>query len=159
MIHNRIIKEITPEQKKEIKETFEILDADKENKLKMEDLKIALSALGFNVNNEETNRIKKTFQIKHGDKTYMTYPEFLEIVTLKLNDKYSQKDFKKIFEIATNGRKNKINHIVFKELADRFNENISDEQLDQIIKAADFDKDGVVGEKDFIKVLNRTHLF
>ena len=44
-------------------------------------------------------------------------------------------------------------------MADRFNENIPDEQIDQIIKAADFDKDGVVGEKDFINIQSVQNYF
>ena len=81
--HHVILKnELTKEQKEEIKDAFDSIDTDGSGQLEVNELKIALEALGFDSRRDETNRI-----IDDMDKNkdgQISYDEFLSLLTLQI---------------------------------------------------------------------------
>jgi centrin-3 len=57
----RTRQELTPEQKQEIKEAFDLFDTDKDNSLDYHELKVAMRALGFDVKKPEVFSILKDY--------------------------------------------------------------------------------------------------
>lgn len=58
--------------------------------------------------------------------------------------------------------KNKSNMIgskILNNIAKRFDVEINDSELKDLVKAADFDEDGEISENDFIRVLKRTNFY
>lgn len=68
----------------EIKQTFELLTIDKENKLYLEDLKIALISLGLKSSNDEVTRVSRQFKNLNNNRDYLNYEEFFDLVKIRL---------------------------------------------------------------------------
>ena len=74
--------DLTPEQKQEIREAFDLFDTDGKGTIDAKDLKVALRALGFEPKKEE---VKKLLQEVDRDGTgVIDYPEFLKLMSIKM---------------------------------------------------------------------------
>ena len=65
--------ELTEDQKQEIKEAFELFDADKDNALDYHELKVAMRALGFDAKKPEVSKI-----LRDNDKSGQGLIEFAD---------------------------------------------------------------------------------
>lgn len=96
-IQNRSIKilknEMTPQQIEEIRDTFDLLDVNKINKISYKDLKIGMIALGLTPSEEDYARILKQIkgksEIDHNNidnesNEYLSFQEFYETVSFRL---------------------------------------------------------------------------
>mmetsp|Transcript_62758 Transcript_62758/g.198752 ORF Transcript_62758/g.198752 Transcript_62758/m.198752 type:complete len:108 (-) Transcript_62758:1024-1347(-) len=70
-------KELTPEEKQEIQEAFNLFDADRSGTIDYRELKVAMRALGFAVKKEEVKKIMSEYD--RDDTGTIEFPEFLEI--------------------------------------------------------------------------------
>jgi Ca2+-binding EF-hand superfamily protein len=61
--------------------------------------------------------------------------------------------------MLTDNNKKPITEETFKQWSIRFQENLSDEEIKDLFENSDINKDGVIGESDFIYILNRTNLY
>ncbi|XP_017317406.1 centrin-3 isoform X4 [Ictalurus punctatus] len=71
-------RELTDEQKDEIKEAFELFDTDKDKEIDYHELKVAMRALGFEVKKVDVMTIVKDFD--RGGTGKITYEIFKEVV-------------------------------------------------------------------------------
>lgn len=78
----KLLFDLSEEHKQEIKEAFDVLDADKINAIYFKDLNIILRALGFDVTKEELDKISKEFD--KGEDDMLKYEEFFEIMQKKI---------------------------------------------------------------------------
>ncbi len=51
----------------------------------------------------------------------------------------------------------KITKDSIRQIAEKFNEILSEEELEELINAGDYDQDDVIGEEDFYKILKKTN--
>ncbi len=68
----------------EIKQTFQLLTVDNENKLNLEDLKIAFMSLGLKTTNDEVSRVIRQFKNLNDNREYLNYNEFFDLVKIRL---------------------------------------------------------------------------
>merc|ERR1711976_538838 len=87
--------ELTEEQKQEIREAFDLFDADGTGTIDAKELKVAMRALGFEPKKEE---IKKMIQDidKDGSGT-IDFNDFLTMMTQKMSEKDSKEEILKAF--------------------------------------------------------------
>ena len=69
--------ELTDEQKKEIRDAFDLFDSNRDGAVDVHELKVSLRALGFDIKKEEARQILKDNQ-RNGS-GLIEFPEFLEI--------------------------------------------------------------------------------
>jgi Ca2+-binding EF-hand superfamily protein len=81
---NPRLREISYDTIKEIQETFEIFDSEKNGCMKLDDLKIALMSLGLKTSNDEFQRFVKQFKLNNVEKDFLNYQEFYEIASMRL---------------------------------------------------------------------------
>lgn len=85
--------ELTEKQKKDIKEAFDLFDADGSGVIDIKELKVALRALGFEPKKDEIKRLISEISTEQKDKentNSIDYTEFLQIMTAKMNEKESE---------------------------------------------------------------------
>jgi centrin-3 len=75
--YNRPDRELTEDQKHEIKEAFELFDTDKDNALDYHELKVAMRALGFDVKKAEVLKLLRDYD-KNGQ-GLMDFEDFNKI--------------------------------------------------------------------------------
>ena len=149
--------DLTEEQKQEIKEAFDLFDTDGSGSIDAKELKVAMRALGFEPKKEE---IRKMVQDADKNGTGMIdFAEFLEMMTAKIAERDPLEEIKKAFRLFDSEEKGKISFKDLKRVAKELGENMTDEELQEMIDEADRDGDGEINEEDFIRVMKKTNLF
>jgi centrin-1 len=153
----KIRNEFTEEQKQEIKEAFELYDQEGTGVIDARELKIAMRALGFEQRKDEVRRILG--DIDRFEDGAIKYDEFLEILTQKNVDKEPVEEIKRAFRLMCDEGSDKITLKSLKKLIKDLGENMTDDEIAEMIEEADKDQDGEVGEEDFLRIMKKTNLF
>ncbi|KAF6731318.1 Centrin-2 [Oryzias melastigma] len=149
--------ELTEEQKQEIREAFELFDTDGSGFIDVKDLKVAMRALGFEPKKEE---IKKMISEVDKDATgKISFADFLTVMTQKMAEKDSKEEILKAFRLFDDDETGKISFRNLKRVAKELGENLTDEELQEMIEEADRDGDGEVNQEEFLRIMKKTCLY
>merc|ERR1711959_600599 len=94
---------LTEEQIEEIREAFNLFDADNSGAIDVRELKAAMRALGFEVKKEELKKM-----INDIDNDGNGSIEFLEMMTGKMGEKDTREDIEKVFKLFDDDNTGKI---------------------------------------------------
>lgn len=83
------------------------------------------------------------------------FGEWLTLMTKRVNDKDSRANVNKIFALFDDERTGFISIKNLRRVAQELGENISEEELQELINRADTDHDGLVSEEEFYTILTR----
>ncbi|XP_068596264.1 uncharacterized protein cetn2 [Brachionichthys hirsutus] len=149
--------ELTEEQKQEIREAFELFDTDGSGFIDVKELKVAMRALGFEPKKEE---IKKMISEVDKDGTgKISFADFLAVMTQKMAEKDSKEEILKAFRLFDDDETGKISFKNLKRVAKELGENLTDEELQEMIDEADRDGDGEVNQQEFLRIMKKTCLY
>merc|ERR1719245_876111 len=152
---NRI--ELTEEQKQEIKEAFDLFDTDGSGTIDSKELKVAMRALGFEPKKEEIR--KMIDDIDKDGSGAIDFNEFLEMMTQKMSEKDSKEEILKAFRLFDDDETGFITLKNLRRVAKDIGENMSDEELQEMIDEADRDGDGQISEDEFLRIMQKTSLY
>lgn len=119
--------ELTEEQKHEIREAFDLFDADGSGKIDAKELKVAMRALGFEPKRDELKRL-----IQEVDSTgtgQIDLNDFYRIMTAKMAERDSREEILKAFRLFDDDNTGKISFKNLKRVARELGENLTDEEL------------------------------
>ncbi len=149
--------ELTEEQKQEIKEAFDLFDTDGSGNIDQKELKVAMRALGFEPKREE---IKKMISDVDKDGSgVIDFPEFLEMMTQKMAERDPREEMLKAFKLFDDEQDGKITFKNLKRVAKELGENMTDEEIQEMIDEADRDNDNAINEEEFMRIMRKTNLF
>ena len=84
------------------------------------------------------------------------FNEFIELMTAKFSDKDTPEDLRKVFDLFIgDDTADKIEFKHLKRVAQELGENVSDEELNEMIVRADTDKDGKVSFEEFFAIMTK----
>ena len=149
--------EITEEQKQEIKEAFDLFDSESSGAIDAKELKVAMRALGFEPKKEEIRKILS--EVDKSGEGIIRYDDFLDIMTQKMLERDPVEEMKKAFILICEEGHDKITLKSLQKVAKELGENMTIEELQEMIEEADRDGDGEIGEEDFLKIMKKTNLF
>ena len=125
-----------------------------------------MRALGFEPKKEE---VKKMMGEADREGTgRIDYKDFLELMQTKMvfricdgiqAERDPIEEIKKAFRLFDSEEKGKIGFKDLKRVAKELGENMTDEELNEMIEEADRDGDGEISEEDFIRIMKKTNLF
>ncbi|KAJ1536327.1 Centrin-1, partial [Nowakowskiella sp. JEL0078] len=148
--------DLTPEQKQEIREAFDLFDVDGSGTIDVKELKVAMRALGFEPKKEEIKRM-----ISEIDRTgtgTMDFKKFLDLMTVKMGERDSKEEILKAFRLFDDDETGKITFKNLKRVAKELGENLTDEELQEMIDEADRDGDGEVNQDEFLRIMKKTRI-
>jgi centrin-1 len=148
---------LTEEQKQEIREAFDLFDTDGSGTIDAKELKVAMRALGFEPKKEEIKKMIADID-KDGSGT-IDFEEFLQLMTAKMGERDSKEEILKAFRLFDDDNSGTITFKDLKRVAKELGENLTDEELQEMIEEADRAGDGEVNEDDFIRIMKKTSLF
>merc|ERR1712146_124266 len=96
---------LTEEQIEEIREAFNLFDADNSGAIDVRELKAAMRALGFEVKKEELKKMISDINDGNGS---IEFQEFLEMMTGKMGEKDTREDIEKVFKLFDDDNTGKI---------------------------------------------------
>merc|ERR1712100_287185 len=120
---------MTEAEVEEIREAFNYFDKDGSGTIDVNELKQAMQELGFEAKNQTVYRMIQDL------------------------DKDGPEDIKKIFRLFDDDSTGKISLKNLRRVAHELGEDLSDEQLRDMIARADMDGDGEINEEEFIRVM------
>jgi len=161
----RTVKNIPPElsdaQKMDIKEAFDLFDTDGSEHIDAKELKVAMRALGFEPKKEEIKRLIADID-KDGSGT-IDFSEFLEMMVTKMSERDSKDEVLHAFDIFSTFDEEMgvkvINIAELRRVSRDLTENMSDEELMEMIDQADTDRDGKVTCEDFLRIMRKTGIY
>eukprot|EP00118_Oscarella_pearsei_P006255 m.28395 g.28395 ORF g.28395 m.28395 type:complete len:172 (+) comp30751_c0_seq2:96-611(+) len=149
--------ELTEEQKQEIREAFDLFDTEGTGTIDGKELKVAMRALGFEPKKEE---IRKMIQeVDREGKGTIDFNDFLHLMTAKMAEKDPKEEILKAFKLFDDDNTGKISFKNLKRVAKELGENLTDEELQEMIDEADRDGDGEINEAEFLRIMKKTSLY
>ena len=149
--------EWTDEQRQDIKEAFDLFDSEGTGVIDIKELKVAIRALGFEPKKEE---IKKMIAEIDKDGTgKLSFDDFLSLMTVKMAEKDSKEEILKAFRLFDDDETGTISFKNLKRVAKELGENLTDEELQEMIDEADRDGDGEVNQDEFLRIMKKTSLY
>merc|ERR1712072_1250008 len=115
---------LSEEQIEEIREAFNLFDADNSGAIDVRELKAAMRALGFEVKKEELK--KMISDIDNDGNGSIEFGEFLEMMTGKMGEKDTREYIEKVFKLFDDDNTNKISFRNLARVAEELGENIDD---------------------------------
>ena len=142
---------LSEEEIEEIREAFNLFDTDGSGAIDYKELKAAMRALGFETKKEEMQRIIE--EIDADGSGEIEFPEFMQMMTGKMGAVDSYEEIMKLFKKFDSSGKGYIDVGDVKSIAKQLGENMSEEDLENMIVQAG--TDGKVSEQQFYEILTR----
>merc|ERR1712216_369972 len=149
-------KKMIDDQKKEVKEAFDLFDTDGSGAIDAKELKVAMQALGFEPSTEEIAKMVKDIDVD-GNAT-IECEEFIEMMEGKMAGKDPVEEMKKAFALYDVDNKGKITVADMQRVAKELGENLSKEELQSILDESDRDGNGTITEEEFVRVMRNQQL-
>ncbi|KAK2584993.1 hypothetical protein KPH14_008523 [Odynerus spinipes] len=149
--------ELTEDQKADIKEAFDLFDPDGTGKIATKELKVAMRALGFEPKKEELKKL--IADIDPDGLGKLSLEEFLNIMSVKMLEKDPKEEVLRAFRLFDDDETGKISFKNLKRVARELGENLTDEELQEMIDEADKDGDGEISQEEFMRIMRKTCLY
>eukprot|EP00076_Gallus_gallus_P015087 XP_015134047.1 centrin-1 isoform X5 [Gallus gallus] len=133
-----------------------MFDPDGSGLMDVEDLKITMRALGCEVRKAEMKRIIS--EVDQNGSGKINFESFLRVMTQKMAEPFSKEEILKGFKLFDYDGTGKISFEKLKLVAGEVEEDITDEELQEMIDEADVDGDGEVDPEEFLRILTLTDL-
>lgn len=143
-------------QKADIKEAFELFDSDGVGLIDNKDLKVAIRALGFEPTKEEIQEMIAEVDIEGIGK--LSYDNFLQLMTQKMSKKDVTEEILKAFRLFDDDDTGTISFSNLKRVAMELGEQLTDDELHEMIHEADLSGDGLVSQTEFLRIMKRNNL-
>eukprot|EP00735_Rhodelphis_limneticus_P008495 TRINITY_DN21526_c0_g1::TRINITY_DN21526_c0_g1_i1::g.10043::m.10043 TRINITY_DN21526_c0_g1::TRINITY_DN21526_c0_g1_i1::g.10043 ORF type:complete len:174 (+),score=35.16,sp/Q9R1K9/CETN2_MOUSE/66.47/5e-73,EF-hand_1/PF00036.27/3.1e-08,EF-hand_1/PF00036.27/0.009,EF-hand_1/PF00036.27/1.6e-06,EF-hand_1/PF00036.27/8.4e-09,EF-hand_7/PF13499.1/1.2e-11,EF-hand_7/PF13499.1/5.2e-12,EF-hand_6/PF13405.1/1.6e-08,EF-hand_6/PF13405.1/3.3,EF-hand_6/PF13405.1/2.2e-06,EF-hand_6/PF13405.1/0.001,EF-hand_8/PF13833.1/8.3e len=145
---------LTPEQRQEIREAFDLFDTDCSGTIDAKELKVAMRALGFEPDKNEAKKLVESMDTSGAG--LINFEQFLEIMTTKILSRDPTEEILKAFKLFDDDNSGKISFKKLKRVCKELGEAYTDEELQEMIDEADRDGDGELNEEEFVRVMKKT---
>lgn len=149
--------DLSDTQKADIKEAFDLFDTDSAGTIDTKELKVAIRALGFEPKKEEIKRMIADVDKENSGR--ITYADFVHLMTQKMSEKDSNDEIMKAFRLFDDDDTGAISFRNLKRVARELGENLTDDELREMISEADLDGDGQVDQSEFLRIMKKTCLY
>lgn len=147
---------LTSDQEQEAREVYALFCKSPNNLLSPYDLKICFRALGFSPKKEEISSLISKYGSSLGQ---IDMNSFLEIVAIKLNDRDSREEILKAFKLFDDDNTGTISFNNLKRVSIELGEQLSDDQLMNMINEADTTGSGEISEAEFVRIMRKTNMW
>lgn len=149
----RVKSTLTSDQTAELREAFALFDSENKGSLDARELKAAIRALGFDVKKEQVRKMMSELGKENGD--LFTYEDFAAVIRPRMHEKGTREEIMKIFRLFDDEQAGVITFKNLKRISLEIGENISDEELRDMLNEADRDGDGALNFEEFYRVMKR----
>ena len=144
---------LTDDEIEEIKEAFDLFDADGSGTVEPHELKSAMESLGFEAKN--ATLFHMVSELDKDGSGAIDFEEFLEMMTSSMTDNDTKEDIRKIFVLFDVDKTGHINIKNLKKIARDLGETLNDDDLIDLIRKGDSDGDGQVSFQDFYNIMTK----
>mmetsp|Transcript_18514 Transcript_18514/g.41941 ORF Transcript_18514/g.41941 Transcript_18514/m.41941 type:complete len:159 (-) Transcript_18514:95-571(-) len=146
-------KELTEQQKNEIKAAFDLFDTDGSGDIDAKELHVAMRTLGFEASKDEI--AKMIADVDDDGSGEIEFEEFLKMMTIKMLNQDPKEEMTKIFNFFDEDKTGRISFANLRKISDGAGIALSDAQIQSMIDEADKDSDGEVDQEEFFRILRK----
>lgn len=144
-------KELSEEQKQQIREAFELFDTDKDRAIDYQELKVAMRALGFDVKKAEVLKLMAEYDRQSTGK--ISFADFNDVMTQRILERDPKEEMLKAFRLFDDDDTGKISLRNLRRAAKELGETLTDDELRAMISEFDADGDGEINVDEFIAIM------
>ena len=148
---------LTPGQRQEIKEAFDLFDTEGAGVIDAKELRVAMRALNFDPKSQEIKNM--IAEVDHDGHGVIQFEDFLKLMAKKTSVKPARVEMKNAFRLFIDDGSTQITVRHLQRISRELGENMNEEELQDIIDEADRKGDGTINEEDFERVMKKTNLF
>lgn len=89
----------------------------------------------------------------------LSFEDFLTLMSQKMSEKDSKQEILKAFRLFNEDGTGKISFQNLKRVANELGENLTDEELQEMIDEADCKGDGEVTQEEFLRIMKKTSIY
>ncbi|CAH0756823.1 unnamed protein product [Diatraea saccharalis] len=142
---------LTEEQENDLRQAFNLLDYTGEGKIKAEDFRVAIKALGYEPTKEELQRMIQG--VDKGDTGKLSFENFETAIMRKIMSLDSDGDIMKSFRLFDMDDSGYISFENVKRVTQILGTHLSDEEIEEMIDDADKDFDGYISVEEFMRMI------
>ncbi|XP_053214781.1 calmodulin-A-like [Panonychus citri] len=142
---------LTQEQIAEFKEAFKLFDKDLDGRITSTELGIVMRSLGQRATEAELKNMV-TLVDQDGNGT-IEFNEFLHMMSRKMKETDKEEELREAFRVFDRNGDGFINAAELRHVMTNLGEKLTDEEVEDMIKEADLDGDGLVNYDEFVTVL------
>ena len=148
---NAYKQELSEDQKKEIKDAFDLFDTSGSGTIESKELKVALRALGFDPKKDELRSL--ILQYDTAGTGRIDFAEFLDIMLQKISENNTETEIQNAFELFDINGDKFIDIEDLRKVAEELGETMTEEELMEMLNGASKkagEDEGKVNQNDFI---------
>lgn len=149
--------DLSDDQKLELREAFELFDADKTGSIDLHELKVLMRALGFDV--KKADIVKMVHDVDPNNTGSVDYPQFLEIMTERYAERNPEEEILKAFQLFDDDHTGRVSLKNMKRVARELGENLSEDELQAMIDEFDRDQDGEISSDEFMYIMKQSTMY
>jgi centrin-1 len=157
LVQRTQVNELTETEKQEIREAFDMFATDGSAYLDFSQFKVAMRALGFIPAKGEARALMK--RVSDGDSVFIDFNQFQELMAQKIFARKPDDEIDQAFALFDKDEDNAVSFDDLKRITEELGENLTEQELLDMIKEADRAKKGAITKDDFVRVLRRSGLF
>ncbi|PSR86744.1 Calmodulin like [Actinidia chinensis var. chinensis] len=143
--------QLTDDQIAEFKEAFILFDVDCIGCITTKGLRKVMRSLGQNPTEAELQDMIN--EVDADGNGTIDFLEFLNLMARKMKDTDSEEELKETFRVFDKDQDGFISAADLSHVMTNLGENLTDEDIDSIICAADVDGDGQINYEEFVKIM------
>lgn len=141
----------TEEQLEEFKETFSLFDKEGDGTISVKEIPTVTRALGQHPTEEQMRELVSALEAE-GHAT-IEFPEYLNILAKTIKDTDPETELTEAFKVFDKEGTGSISGADLRLIMTTYGETLNAEEVDEMIKEADTDGDGIVDYAEFISML------
>ena len=146
-----MVDQLSEKQIAEYKEAFNLFDKEGLGVVNPKSLGAIFKSMGHNPVEEEL--VEMVEEVDADGDGYVDFPEFLFIMARKLKDNDTEEELIEAFKMFDRDGTGEISAADVKQVMATLGEDISQEEVDEMVKEVDGDKDGKINYDEFVQML------
>ena len=141
----------TLESTREIRSTFDLIDTSHDGLIDPDELRCALNSLGFEFTAGEIKRL--VMELDPQNTGTIDFQHFSELIHQKMSEREKIEEIQYAFQMFDSNRTGKITFADLKRVAKELGEELTDQELHEMINEADTDNDGEISFEEFVALV------
>ncbi|OSX80716.1 hypothetical protein BU14_0033s0060 [Porphyra umbilicalis] len=144
--------DLTEETIKEFREAFALFDKDGDGSITASELGVVMKGMGQNPTDTELQQMINEVDADGNGK--IDFAEFVTLMARKMNNTDKDSEIFEAFKVFDKDGSGKIDATELRNIMMSLGENLSDEEVNQMIKEADLNGDGEIDFDEFMRMLS-----
>ena len=146
-----MVEDLSEERITEFKAAFELFDKDRDGAINNKELGTVMRNLGQNPSEEELKQMIREVDL-NGNGT-IDFKEFMCLMVKKMKDNDVEEELQEAFKVFDRDQNGYITSHELRHTMTNLGDNLSPEEVEEIIKEADLDNDQQIDFDEFMKVI------